>query len=261
MIEFPSLQIDAFQLFLLIGGGFFGGLIDSIVGGGGLITVPVFLMILGPNASAIGTNKVAAVAAQLAALAVYYRNAQVDVARAWKFLLLTSIGAVVGARFAPMLPPEFFKWFLLVIAPLVLLLVFTRSLWTRASDASRFPRLALVGSFTAGFYDGIAGPGGGTLMFLSMFLLGGMPATIAMGTGKLANLGSATLSLTTYGLQGQIHWALGFVMAVPIALGAWLGAYYSARHREEDRARQLARTALLIVSVLLVARWLTLALS
>lgn len=246
------------DVFLLVVGGFIGGLIDSIVGGGGLITVPVFLMILGPQASAIGTNKIAAVAAQLSALAVYFRSGQIDLNRAWKFLIVTSVGAVFGALAAPLLPTAFFKWFLIFVVPAVLILVFTRSFWTKPVGSAKHPRLALVGTFIAGIYDGIAGPGGGTLMFLSLFLLGGIPATMAMGTAKLANLGSASFSLTTYALQGQVQWALGAVMGIPIALGAWLGARYSANRSEENEARKLARTALVTVSILLLIRWLML---
>ena len=246
------------EIFLLVVGGFIGGLIDSIVGGGGLITVPVFLMILGPQASAIGTNKVAAVAAQLSALAVYFRSGQIDFSRAWKFLIVTSIGAVFGAMAAPFLPTSFFKWFLVFVVPAVLILVFTRGLWTRPVGAAKHPRLAVVGTFIAGFYDGIAGPGGGTLMFLSLFLLGGIPATMSMGTAKLANFGSASFSLATYAAQGQVQWALGAIMGVPIALGAWLGARFSARRSQEDEARKLARTALVAVSVLLLIRWVML---
>ncbi len=247
------------DILLLIVGGFLGGLIDSVVGGGGLITVPVFLLILGPNASAIGTNKVAAVAAQVTALLVYFRNSQVDLSRAWSILGVTCAGAVMGALCAPYLPVEFFKWFLVIVAPVVLILVFTRKLWTKPVGHTKHPRLALVGTYLAGFYDGIAGPGGGTMMFLMLFLLGGMPATIAMGTGKLANFGSASFSLATYAAQGNVHWAMGFVMAVPIGLGAWIGSTYSSRRSQEDEARKLARTALVIVSGLLIARWLMLA--
>jgi uncharacterized protein len=243
------------ELLLLVGGGFFGGLIDSIVGGGGLITVPIFLLILGPVPAAIGTNKIAAVSAQVAALAVYAKNSHVDFKQAWKLLLITSTGAVVGATFSQHLPAMFFKWFLIVVAPVVLGLVFTRKLWNKPIGHVKSPRLALVGSFVAGFYDGIAGPGGGTLMFLVLFLLGGMPATIAMGTGKLANLGSASFSLSTYAVQGNVDWIRGATMAVPIAIGAYLGARYSSRHSQEGEARKLARSALLVVSLLLVARW------
>lgn len=246
------------ELFFLVVGGFTGGLIDSIVGGGGLITVPVFLLILGPNASAIGTNKVAAVAAQLSALTIYLRRGQIDFSRARTILAITCSGAILGALFAPLLPTAFFKWFLLVVAPLVLILVFTRGLWKRPPGTAKRPRLAFAGSFVAGFYDGIAGPGGGTLMFLSLFMLGGMPATMAMGTGKLANLGSATFSLATFAMQGHVQWTLGAMMAVPIAVGAWIGASYSAKHAQEEQARKLARTALVCVSLLLIIRWIIL---
>jgi uncharacterized membrane protein YfcA len=247
------------DILLLIGGGFLAGLIDSVVGGGGLISVPVFLLILGPNASAIGTNKVAAVGAQIAAVWVYFKNSQVDLSRAWKILTVTCIGSVIGALCGPHLPPAFYKWFLVIVAPTVLILVFTRKLWTRPLDHPKHPRLALVGSFAAGFYDGIAGPGGGTLMFLSLFLLGGMPATIAMGTGKLANFGSASFGLVTYAAQGNVNWSMGLVMLLPVSLGAWIGARYSSSRSQEVDARKLARTALVIVSGLLLARWLMIA--
>ena len=94
--------------------------------------------------------------------------------------------------------------------------------------------MALLASFGAGFYDGVAGPGGGTMMFLSLFLIGGMPAAIAMGTGKLANLGSALTSLGTYGAQGEVAWLLGTLVAVPIALGAWTGAKFATRLKKGE---------------------------
>lgn len=255
-------EISETMMIVMIAGGFIAGFIDSVVGGGGLITVPLFLLVLGPNASAIGTNKVAAVAAQVAAFVVYFQNRQVDATRGRSIFVITAVGAILGAMLAPRLPSEFFKWFLLVIAPAVIALVFTKSIWSRSPDQPPKPRLALLGSFGAGFYDGVAGPGGGTMMFLSLFLIGGMPAAIAMGTGKLANLGSALTSLGTYGFQGEVRWALGMLVAVPIALGAWAGAKFATRLREgeslETRARDISRAALVVVSGLLLIRWITL---
>lgn len=245
-------------LYLLIGA-FIAGLIDAIVGGGGLISVPLFLLALGPNASAIGTNKVAAVAAQLAAFSVYLQNRQIDSSRAIGYFWLTALGAIFGALLAPQLPSAFFQYFLLFVGPLVLLLVFHRGAWQRPMDAPMRPRLALAGTFIAGLYDGVAGPGGGTLMFLSLFMLGGFPASMAMGTGKLANLGSATTSLATYTYLGEVNWILGLMTAVPIASGAWLGARFATKLKAgqsmEERARKVARLALVIVSSLLIARW------
>lgn len=255
-------EISDTMMILMISGGFIAGFIDSIVGGGGLITVPIFLLALGPNASAIGTNKVAAVAAQLAAFAVYFQNRQVDEIRGRSIFLITALGAIFGALLAPKLPSEFFKWFLIVITPAVIAMVLTKRIWSRSPNKPAKPRLAMLGSFGAGFYDGVAGPGGGTMMFLSLFIIGGMPAAIAMGTGKLANLGSALTSLATYGLQGEVRWLLGFLVAVPISIGAWAGAKFATRLREgeslESRARDVSRAALVVVSCLLLVRWITL---
>lgn len=252
-------QIPHETLLFLFVGAFAAGLIDAIVGGGGLISVPLFLLALGPNASAIGTNKVAAFAAQLAAFAVYYKNRQVDADRAQSYFLFTAIGAILGAWLAPKLPAVFFQYFLIVVAPFVLLMVFNRSAWQRSPDSPIRPRLALAGTFAAGLYDGVAGPGGGTLMFLSLYLLGGLPASLAMGTGKLANLGSASTSLVTFAAQGEVHWSLGIVAAVPIAVGAWLGARFVTKLQNgqslEERARKIARYALVVVSTLLIGRW------
>jgi uncharacterized protein len=252
-------QIPLETLLYLIVGAFAAGLIDAIVGGGGLISVPLFLLALGPNASAIGTNKVAAVAAQLAAFAVYFGNRQVDTSRAHGYFALTAIGAVLGAWIAPKLPSAFFQYFLLVVAPLVLIMVFNKNAWQRPLTAQVRPRLALAGTFAAGLYDGVAGPGGGTLMFLSLYLLGGLPASLAMGTGKLANLGSASSSLATFAAQGEVHWVLGTLAAIPIAIGAWLGARFATRLKQgesaEERARKIARYALVVVSTLLIGRW------
>lgn len=254
------------HLAMLAGGGLVAGLIDSIVGGGGLITVPIFLLILGPNATAIGSNKVAAVAAQVVAFAIYWRRGHVVAGQsAVRVLVTTSIGSVVGALMAPHLPREFFQWFMLIIAPIVLILVFTKSVWQNAASAkamvtgeapsaARLHRVDIA-TFAAGLYDGVAGPGGGTLMFLGLMIYGGLPVSIAMGTGKLANLGSATLSLVTYAAQGHVQWLLGSIAAVPIGIGAYWGSRLATRAETAEQSAKIARTALVVVSVLLLLRW------
>lgn len=262
-IVFESLSaIPPGHIALLSFGGFAAGLIDSVVGGGGLISVPIFLLILGPNAGAVASNKVAAVAAQVAAFSIYWRSRQVDRGLSPIVLLTTAVGSIIGALLAPLFPRRFFEWFILVIAPLILALVFSKSIWTErkplAISARRRTALAGGATFVAGLYDGVAGPGGGTLMFLSLFLIGGLPAPLAIGTGKLANLGSASTSLATYAYQGEVNWLLGSIAALPIALGAWLGARYCAGQGTTANATALARTALLVISVLLLIRWASL---
>lgn len=261
------------QTLLLASGAFVAGLIDSIVGGGGLITVPLFMLILGPNPKAIGSNKVAAVFSQFAAASIYWRErmrlAKLSEESRSEFahsmlarsMIFTALGAAMGAIAAPSFPSWFFKWMMVVIAPIVLTLVLTKRLWTHSSRRPRRPRVALFATTLAGFYDGIAGPGGGTLMFLSLFLIGGYTAETAIADGKFANLASAVASLCFYEIQGNVDWRLGLIAGVPITLGSLLGAKLASKQMRgtETRAPQgarIARIALVIVSLLLLTRFL-----
>jgi uncharacterized membrane protein YfcA len=117
-----------------------------------------------------------------------------------------------------------------------------------------------VGVFLAGFYDGLAGPGGGTLMFLALYFLGRTPLPLAIGTSKLANLASALVSLATYEAQGLVRWEIGWLGAIPIGAGAFIGASWIARlgrvQRPEAsvRLQKLARQALFIIAGLMLLR-------
>ena len=258
---------DPMVLILLISLALIAGLVDSVAGGGGLITVPGFFVLMGPGPEAIGTNKILAVTAAGAALLAYLKNAQVERQLAGLAIFATGLGAFAGARLAPHLPNEFFRWLVLLLAPGMLWLVLNKEIWQSRkleSTAHFNPKslrwLAGFGTLFAGFYDGLAGPGGGTLMFLSLYFLGRTPLTLAIGTSKLANLASALVSLGTYQSQGLVKWELGLLGVVPIGLGAFVGATWISRMgragdpRASQRLQKIARQALAIIAVLMLLR-------
>jgi uncharacterized protein len=238
---------------LLLAAGLIAGLIDSIAGGGGLITVPSFVLVLGPGVTAIATNKIAGVASAGVALLIYMKNGHVTLRGQAVFALLVGIGAWLGSVLAPLFPPLAFKYLLFVICPLILFVVWRKDLWVK--ERSLLPvahwRLWIAGFF-CGLYDGIAGPGGGTLMFLSLLFFGRMPLLGAMGTAKLANLTSAGVSLVSYASQGLVQWRTGAVVGASIAVGAVIGAEFGNR-----RAVTAVRLALTIVVTLLLVRLAT----
>lgn len=243
------------------------GLIDSLAGGGGLITVPGFFILMGPGPEAIGTNKILAVTASGAALLAYWKNAQIEARLIGIALIATGLGAFSGARVAPHLPNEFFRWLVIALAPAMMWLVLNKDVWqSRWVDTEPRPSplttlwQAGVGVFFAGFYDGLAGPGGGTLMFLALYFLGRAPLPMAIGTSKLANLASALVSLGTYEIQGLVRWDIGWLGALPIGAGAFIGASWIARlgrgQRPEAsmRLQKLARQALFVIAGLMLLR-------
>jgi hypothetical protein len=251
---------------LLPAAGLLAGFIDSIAGGGGLITVPLLSVLIGPGAYAIGTNKIAAVAASLTALLVYLRGGHVEIRGNILFALMVGFGSMIGALLAPQIPGEAYRWILVIIAPMILWVVYRKDLWVEhelkehpsqvlpePSATSRPPArvewVFLACGFGCGLYDGIAGPGGGTLMFLSLLLIARTPLLTAMATAKLANLSSATISLVTYASTGHVLWQKGTPLAIGISGGALVGAHLATR-----RAGPVARAALLVVATALVIR-------
>ncbi len=201
------------SLFLVILG-LVAGFIDSIAGGGGLITIPVFSILLEPGATAIGTNKIVGLISTGVALFVYRRGGHVQLRGNWKFALCVGVGALFGAFCARFVPPEAYRWLIAAMAPIVLWIVFSREMWIKNSirneDFNR-PNLKLLwaAGLACGFYDGIAGPGGGTLMFLSLFVLARMPLLTSMATAKIANVTSAGVALVSFALAGHVVWADG----------------------------------------------------
>ena len=87
----------------LAGAGLIAGFIDSIAGGGGLITLPALTLVLGPGAPAVGTNKIVGTVGALAALIVYRRKKAVPVNKAMGFMVGIIVGSFTGSRITPYL--------------------------------------------------------------------------------------------------------------------------------------------------------------
>lgn len=229
--------------------GFVTGLIDSIAGGGGLISVPAYMIVLGPGVEAVATNKISALCSTMAALYIYYHNGFIKLENSKYFLAMVFVGACVGAWFSRYMPKEFYRYMLVVLIPLVLFVLFQRQLWKEVPRPVRPQWLLALLGFVCGTYDGIAGPGGGTLMFLSLFVFGGLPLTLSIGTAKLANVFSASSSLVTYVAMGKVQWLVAIPMTLTIVIGALIGARFATKN-----AAFYARLALVVVSFVMLTR-------
>ncbi|MGE4106866.1 MAG: sulfite exporter TauE/SafE family protein [Bacteriovoracia bacterium] len=238
-------------MFLL---GAVAGLIDSMAGGGGLITLPTLAIALGPGALAIGTNKIPGTVGALTALWVYARRKHLS----WRIGILFAgcVGAAsfFGSLVTPHLPPRFFHWFLAASCPLILWIVFSRDVWIRSdlahapkTDVSR--RAVAIAGLACGFYDGAWGPGGGTFMLLSLILWAKLPLLPALAASKLANSASAATSLAGYSWSENVAWREGLVIAAGVATGAYVGANYAS-----EKAARVVRPTLAVLAVLLLIR-------
>ena len=206
---------------------FLGGFVDSIAGGGGLITLPAYYLAGLPPSLAGGTNKLSAVAGTAVATAKYSARGLVD----WKQGIASLLGALPGAAFGAylltVLPDLYVRVGVILALPLVAFLVLrNKDLSVRSALVPVRWTLAacfFIGLFV-GVYDGLVGPGTGTFLILAYVMLLGEEALTASGTAKLVNLGSNAGALVTLILTGHVLYALALPAAVFGIAGNMLGA-------------------------------------
>lgn len=242
------------ELFL-IPTGILAGLIDSIAGGGGLITVPSLVLVLGHGAPSIGTNKLAASLGVAVSFLVYMKAGHFKARSAVPFALTAGLASLAGSFVTPHVPPIIFPWLLLLTCPLVLLVVWKKNLWLKEHPPNTRKAhriwIFLAGAIV-GFYDGLWGPGGGTFMFLALVFLAKLPVLESLAASKLANLVSATTSLTGYASQGYVHLPEGLLLASGMVVGSLIGANFASKN-----ADKVVRPALLVVVILLLTKVLS----
>lgn len=228
------------------------GFIDAIAGGGGLITIPMWTLVLGPGATVVGTNKIGAFAAASMALIVYARHHKVHWRASVFYLLSIMVGSFSGSHLTKLVSPTLFSWFLLAMCPLILLVVWNkeRLFAERAASEPETAKLVFAG-FLVGLYDGFFGPGGGTFMLLALLWLTDMPLMTALALSKLANALSGGISLAGFALQGYVNWEWGMIGGSSILVGAFFGAHFTKR--KNSAAVKPALTFVVLLLMLKVA--------
>lgn len=202
------------------------GWIDSIAGGGGLITVPVLLSLGLPPAVALGTNKLQGVFGSGSATWHYGRAGLIDFPAAGAGVAFTAVGAVVGAWAVQHVRPDFLRAFIpFLLIAIAVYLLFRPSL----GEADTPPRwkagaFHLVWGSALGFYDGFFGPGTGSFWAMAYVVLLGFNLTKATAHTKLMNFTSNAASLAMFIIGGKVFWLAGLTMGLGELLGARLGA-------------------------------------
>ncbi|ADL46732.1 protein of unknown function DUF81 [Micromonospora aurantiaca ATCC 27029] len=229
---------------------------DAVVGGGGLLLLPALLVAAPgvPVATALGTNKLAAIFGTSTAAVTYARRTKLDWAVAGSAAGLAVLTAGLGAALAGAVPGSAYRPVVLVVLVAVAVFVLARpSLGVVASPQRRTPARVVVAVAVAGLgialYDGLIGPGTGTFLVLAFTAILGSDFVHASAMAKVVNAGTNLGALVVFGLTGHVWWALGAAMAVCNVVGAAVGARMALR-----RGAGFVRVVLLVVVLALVAR-------
>jgi len=216
------------QYILIFFGVLLAGIIDSIAGGGGLITIPLYISIGVPESLILGTNKTASTMGGLMAITRFIKNKAV----VWKegsiALVCSIVGAFLGAQVSTYLSSKYMIYILLVVLPIILLLNkklnFEREeIETELNLKTIIFRTTLIG-LVIGFYDGFFGPGTGTFLLIALFLFLNFNVLQASATGRIINFSSNIASFIYFAFNGKVMWEVAFVAIAGSILGNWIGS-------------------------------------
>ena len=211
---------------VLFATGLLAGLVDSIAGGGGLITLPVLLGVGFSPQFALGTNKLQSSFGSGSAMAHFIGAKTVAPLESIAGAVLTAVGAGLGAFTVQRLNPDFLR---AVIPYLLLTIAIYTILTPRLGRTDIHPRLPVwlfypLFGILLGFYDGFFGPGTGSFWVVALMLGLGYNMTKATGYTKVMNFASNIVSLMVFIAGGHVSYAAGFTMGAGQALGARIGS-------------------------------------
>lgn len=208
---------------------FLASFVDAIAGGGGLISLPAYLLAGLPPHYAIATNKFSSSIGTFIATLRYCKNKLVDWGIGIPSIILSLIGSTLGANLSLLVDEKILKVVLVVILPIVAFYVLFSKNFTKKEAKEPLSRkkvylIACIASFIIGAYDGFYGPGTGTFLILIYTGLARMDIGIASGNTKLVNLASNVAALVTFWFSGKIVFVLGIAAAIFSITGSYIGS-------------------------------------
>ena len=238
---------------------FIAGWVDTIAGGGGLITIPVLMATGMPPQAALATNKLQGSMGTLIASFYFIKNKSVSLVDMKLMILLTLVGSVLGSWFLLQFDAEI----LVFLMPILLIVMGVYVLLSpNVNDNEKKQRVSvlffsLVACVFLGFYDGFFGPGTGSLMALGFMSLLGYGMTKATAHSKILNFVSNLSSLIYFTFYGEIYLEYGLIMI----LGQFFGAKMAVKmvlNKGVNLIKPVVVMVCFIMSVSLIVRQLDL---
>jgi hypothetical protein len=233
------------------------GVIDSIAGGGGLITIPTYIAFGVPNAFILGINKFVATTGTSFAVFRYIRNKKVIWNMVWATSIAAILGSIVGAKLSAILSNQWMVYLLLMIIPVVFFFnqfyLKKKSLHSQhpipLSTANMIFRSILIG-LVIGCYDGFFGPATGTFFLIAYVYLLNNTLPEASANGRIVNYASNIGAVISFLVAGRVVFHLvTAIAALGFITGNWIGSGLAIR-----KEAAIIKPVFNVVLILLLAK-------
>lgn len=251
------MEVTATMYLIVLPMVFLAAVVDSIGGGGGLISLPAYTMAGLDFDYASGNNKFSSTFGSLMATIRFWRGGKILWIPALFAIAAALPGSWLGTRLAMWLGSDIMNVFMVFAIPVVgLLVVFNRNntAESKPMGPAQYALCAAIG-LVIGVYDGFFGPGTGTFLILLFTWLTGMDMVSASATAKPVNLASNIASLVTRIAAGCVVWQLAIPAMVLSMTGGWLGSKL-ALLKGARLIRYVMLGVLALLTVKLALEWL-----
>lgn len=241
--------MTAIEALILLIGGFFAGIINSMAGGGSLLSVPLLSLAGVGGTVANGTNRIAVLIQNVTGAYGYARRDVGNRAKTIQVLIPAVLGGLVGSLAASRIPDEAFeRLFGLLMLPLLAL-----SIWKPKADTTKepWPRwLSTVVFLGVGFYAGAVQAGVG-LIILLVLARAGFDLVTANAMKTIVILAITLIAVPVFIYNGQVRWVPALVLSVGMGAGGYVGANVAV-----DGGERVIRPVLVVVVLALASRML-----
>ena len=242
-------SLETSTYIILFFAAFLASLIDSIAGGGGLLTTPAMLLVGINPLNTLATNKFQSCFGTFTSTYNYFKNGLLTDPKKKFYFFLSFVGSAIGTLLVSRISNELLE----TIIPILLIsaaffFILNRG-QSNTSTNSKFLYVFNLIVISIGFYDGFFGPGTGSFFVLAFVIIKGISIMEATAVTKLLNFASNFAAFIIFAVQGYVIWELGLIMAVAQVGGANIGSRFAISNGEK-----VVRPVLVIVSILLSVR-------
>lgn len=219
--------MDMGTLLFICVAGFTAAFVDSVAGGGGIISIPAIMSVGIPSHIALGTNKFGASFGAFASTVTFSKSKKIYFPLIKYLVPFTLIGAVLGVKTVLSIDEKVLQVIILILVFVIAIYTLIKKDFGSSNDFIGLTKKNIIYgcilAFFLGFYDGLFGPGTGSFLIFAFISIYKFDFSLSAGNGKILNFASGIASLATFAISGSVDYLIGIPFALSMILGAFLG--------------------------------------
>lgn len=225
--------MDLIHLLIIFAVGVVAGSFGTLVGGGGLITIPTLILLGLPPHTAIGTNRLGVTGMAVAGWYKFSKKGMINYEIGLAIAIPALFGSIVGANLVLRINEAILKQVIAIMTILILVFIISKpKVGIQKSKREIKKYEYLIGGILSLFifiYSGFYGAGTGALLTYVLILLFGQTFLESAATRKIAQLISTVMAAIVFALSGVISYPLGGALFTGSFIGSYIGAHFSDR--------------------------------